>query len=193
MAAPLTLRAARPDELEPLLALQLRSLRALSAGAYAPEVIEAALAEMLTMDPRLIGDGTLLVAEAEGQLAGCIGWTLRPPIYARLVQQSLPAPPPGTATLRSLYVEPVTAQRGVGRALLQAAEARVRQAGLAQAEIIVALSAVPFCVAQGYHEVSRHALRFAGGIEFPIIRLRRRLDGGVLNPDSPAAPGPASA
>jgi len=84
------IRPARLDELEPLLAMQQRSMRLLGAPFYAREVVEAALAEMGTMDPRLIADGTYLVAELAGQIVGSAGWTMRPPNYARLLRQALP-------------------------------------------------------------------------------------------------------
>ena len=83
------IRPARLDELEPLLAMQQRSMRLLGAPFYAREVVEAALAEMGTMDPRLIADGTYLVAELAGQIVGSAGWTMRPPNYARLLRQAL--------------------------------------------------------------------------------------------------------
>jgi GNAT superfamily N-acetyltransferase len=169
------IRPARPDELEPLLALQQRSMRELGAEHYARDVLEAALARMGTMDPRLIGDGTYLVAELDGRLAGGAGWTLRAPTFAPLLAEALPPLHGRPAVVRSVYVEPALARRGIARHLMAAVEARLLASGAARAELLAMTCGVPFYRALGYDEVSDHALLLAGRMEFVVRRMARPL------------------
>jgi GNAT superfamily N-acetyltransferase len=169
------IRAARPEELEPLLAMQQRSFRTLGAAFYPPDIVEATLAQMGTMDPRLIGDGTYLVAEVEGQIAGSAGWTMRPPNYARLLSEPLCALPGRCGIVRSVYVAPELARRGLARQLMRAVEKRLAETGAEIAELLATLSGVPLYAALGYSTVSAHALTLAEGMELPVERMARPL------------------
>ena len=53
------------------------SARALSVGFYTPEEIELAVAHVFGVATQLIDDGTYFVAEADGQIVGCGGWSRR--------------------------------------------------------------------------------------------------------------------
>jgi hypothetical protein len=57
-------------------------MRALGAGYYTPAQVEAAVRYVCVPDPELIEDGTYLVAELDGRLVGCGGWSLRRKAYA---------------------------------------------------------------------------------------------------------------
>jgi hypothetical protein len=76
------IRAARPPDIDPLRALQAAAMRALGAGYYTPAQVEAAVRYVCVPDPELIEDGTYLVAELDGRLVGCGGWSLRRKAYA---------------------------------------------------------------------------------------------------------------
>lgn len=170
------IRAARIDDLEPLLSMHRRSMRALSVGCYAPEVVEAALIHMGTLDPKLITDGTYLVAEVDGRIAGSAGWTMQAPNYARLLREAL-APLPGRVGLvRSVYVEPEMVRRGVARELMVAVEARLAAAGADTAELMATLCGVPLYASMGYVALSDHALQLADGTEFVVRRMVRPLE-----------------
>lgn len=190
------IRPACPDELEPLLEMQQRSLRILGAPFYGRDVLEAALAEMGTMDPRLIGDGTYLVAELDGRLAGSAGWTMRKPNYARLMKEPLRALPCRCGTVRSVYVDPAFTRRGVARLLMAAVEQRLAADGADAAELMATLSGVPLYDALGYGAVSDHALILAGRMVFPVVRMVRPLVARrplMTHPAVAARPCPAAA
>lgn len=188
----LLIRPARLDELEPLLAMQQRSLRVLAAPHYGRDVLEAALAQMGTMDPRLIGDGTYLVAEWQGEIAGGAGWTMRAPNYARLLAEPLPSLPGRCGVVRSVYVDPGMARRGIARRLMEVVEARIVADGAGTAELMATLSGVPFYDSLGYRAVSDHALLLAGRMEFAVRRMVRPL--ALLDTLAPpAAAGTAAA
>jgi GNAT superfamily N-acetyltransferase len=190
------IRPARPDDLEELLAMQRRSLRELAGPHYDAELLEAALAEVGTMDPRMIGQHCYLVAERGGRIVGGAGWTMRLPSYARLLRDPLPAPDGRTGIIRSVYVDPTATRHGLARALLAAIEAKLVECGATRAELIATLPCVPIYGALGYAVVSDHAVVLAGRMEFAVRRMGRALDAGlspVIPPAAPAAPGPAAA
>jgi GNAT superfamily N-acetyltransferase len=181
-AAP-TIRPARLDELESLLALQQASLRRFGMDRYPTATLEAALAQMGTMDPRMISDGTYLAAERDGALLGCAGWTARPLPYARLLLGPMPPLPPDCGmpgTVRSLYVAPHATGLGVGAALLAAVEARLLDAGADTAEMLVAVSGEGFFARHGYVALSDHAFRLADGIDFAVRRMARLIRPPVM-------------
>lgn len=170
-----TIRAARPEELDQLLSMHRRSMRVLGSEAYQSRVVEATLRHLGTMDPTLITDGTYLVAEYDGQLVGSAGWTMQPPNYAKLIREPL-APLPGRiGTVRSVYVEPAMARRGVARRLMSAVESRLASGGAETAELMATLCGVPLYASLGYHPLSDHALLLADGSEFVVRRMARSL------------------
>jgi GNAT superfamily N-acetyltransferase len=190
------IRPARPDDLEELLAMQLRSLRELAGPHYDAELLEAALAEIGTMDPRMIGQCCYLVAECDGRIRGGAGWTMRMPSYARLVREPLPPLDGHTGLIRSVYVDPAATRQGLARALLATIEATLRDGGATRAELIATLPCVPIYAALGYEAISDHAVVLAGRMEFPVRRMGRALAPGVspvIPLAVPAAPGPAAA
>jgi GNAT superfamily N-acetyltransferase len=171
-----SIRNARPEELEGLLSMHKRSMRALSVGRYTPATVEAALTHMGTMDPKLIADGTYLVAEHGGELAGSAGWTMRQPNYAKLLQEALPPLPGRVGVVRSVYVEPRMARRGVARHLMAAVESRLALEGAETAELMATLCGVPLYESMGYVPLSDHALLLADGSEFVVRRMIRALE-----------------
>lgn len=186
----LKIRPARPEELETLLALQQRSLRELGTLSYPIEAVEGALAQMGTMDPRMIADGTYLVAELNGTIVGCAGWTQRALNFGRLLREHLPALPVAcgrAAQLRSLYVAPEVARCGIGRSLLAKVERQMSEHGIETAELLTALCGEMFFRAHGYVALSAHVVQLAGGMEFEVRRMVRALpERGFLIPDAAA-------
>jgi GNAT superfamily N-acetyltransferase len=186
------IRSATLDDLEAVLALQHESFRQFGEHDYPRAVLEASLAHMGTMDPRMIRDGTYLLAELDGALAGCAGWSTRKLPYARLLQGGMPALPPDCGrcgSLRSLYVAPKLWRRGVGRALLAAVESRLDAAGVETVELLSALPGEAFFAVHGYVTLSTHAFQLADGLDFTMRRMARLIRGEVT-PDPGAAAAP---
>ena len=169
------LRQACPADLEPLIALQQRSMRHLGAEFYRRDEIEAYLAQCGTMDPRLIWDGTYYVVEVEGRLAAGAGWTLRRANYQPLLREELPTIPGQVGTVRSVFVDAGFTRQGLARLLMAQVELAMYLAGVETAEAMGTLPGMPLSRRLGYGEMSRHILQFEGGIGFAVRRLVKPL------------------
>ena len=82
----------------------------------------------------------------------------------------------GAGLVRSIYVVPGHARRGVGRRLADTVLAAARDAGLERVELDSSLNAVPFYEALGFARLGNveHGLR--DGVLLPCVRMTRRLD-----------------
>ncbi|MGZ3449266.1 MAG: GNAT family N-acetyltransferase [Polyangiales bacterium] len=160
---------ARVEEQERLAALVARSFRALGAGHYSEPQIEAALSlEVIRVDRGLLEDGTYFAAELEGELVGCGGWSARVPT---IQERFLPVP---RGEVRAMFVAPEHAGRGVGRALLEAAEQAISAAGFVDAYLVATRSGLAFYERAGYSPLGEHAISL-GDLDLPLTFMRRRL------------------
>ncbi len=62
-------------------ALIARSARGLSTNDYRPSQVEAAIRAAFGVDTQLLADQTYFVAEEDGQLVGCGGWSFRATLF----------------------------------------------------------------------------------------------------------------
>ena len=171
------MRPARHDDIPALNALIIRSARELSTGYYTPAETEAAIRHVFGVDSALVEDGTYLVAEAEGRLAGCGGWSHRRTLYGgdqRKVGESERLDPAvDAARIRAFFVAPEWARRGVGRRILEACAAAAGDAGFGTLELMATLPGVPMYAACGFVEVERVVDRLPDGTDLPFVRMRR--------------------
>lgn len=123
-------RLATSSDLAALDALVEQSFRRLGAVHYAPAQIDLALGSAIRVDRGLVGDGTSFAAGMAGELVGCGGWSAK---IATAADALLPSP---RAEVRAMFVAPQHARRGVGRALLRAAEAAIARAGFTVAYLL---------------------------------------------------------
>lgn len=145
------IRAARADDRLALIELQRRA--SLAHEAYR----EALLAhpEAVDLPAEQITDGSVLVAEVDGVVAGFI-------VVLPLGE--------GQGELDGLFVEPPLWRRGIGKALLEAGEAQLRAQGVALLAVIGAPEAEAFYAASGFVTVGPEKTLFG-----PAIRMHKRL------------------
>jgi GNAT superfamily N-acetyltransferase len=86
----------------------------------------------------------------------------------------VPASDPSAAHGVSVYVRGLASRRGVGSALLSAAEARAREQGATVIEIVASLPGVPFYRANGFADVARCEVTF-GGRAVECLTMRKPL------------------
>jgi GNAT superfamily N-acetyltransferase len=181
MSGALVIRPASPADIGLLRELQAAAMRALGAGYYTPAQVEATVRYVCVPDPELIEDGTYLVAELDGRLVGCGGWSLRRKAYAGPAQSQTDAEPLDPLTeptrIRAMFTAPEVARRGVGRAILAAAEDAARAAGFRRARLGATLSGEDFYRRSGYAEVGRETALLPDGTAIEVILMEKDVAG----------------
>lgn len=137
----LMLRPYAAADLDATVAMQCRAVEVLGRTHYGPEDI--ALLVAASREPGYAGElaanDLWLAVDPAGTVLGSAGW-------GRARGED------GTerARIRKVFVEPGLAGRGLGRRLVEAAEARARAAGLSAFVVRANLNAVPFYERLGY-------------------------------------------
>jgi len=173
------LRLARMDDVPALEELVPLSVRTLQAAHYSPAQMEAALGPVFGVDRQLIADGTYFVAEDEGRIVGCGGWSMRKAVFggdrARSGADERIDPAHDPARVRAFFIHPEFARRGIGKAILTACESAIIAAGFSKAELVATLAGEPLYDALGYEVLERYEVPLAGGITLPVVKMHKRL------------------
>ena len=173
----LKLRLATLVDVPALHALIERSVWGLQMADYSPEQINAALGTLLGVDTQLIRDGTYLVAEVNGELAGCGGWSRRKTLFGSDGrsgrENALLDSASAAAKIRAFFLEPAWARRGVGSAILVACERAVAEARFRSFEMGATLTGVPLYLARGYRILDRIEAPLSNGLSLPIVLMSK--------------------
>lgn len=174
-----TLRKATLDDRPALSALIAASARGLSRGDYTDAQVEAALGAAFGVDSDLIRDGTYFVAESEGRIVGCGGWSRRRTLFGGDAQPGRLAelldPARDSARIRAFFVHPESARTGIGRAILERCEAEARASGFRSAELLATLPGERFYRALGYTGRDRVAHRLDELATIDFVPMRKTL------------------
>ncbi|WP_199243517.1 GNAT family N-acetyltransferase [Hymenobacter sedentarius] len=180
---PYSIRMATLGDVPALTALIEASVRRLSIGYYTPRQIESALQYVFGVDTQLISDGTYYVAEAEGQLVGCGGWSKRSTLFGgdqtKAAEDPLLDPAQHPGRIRAFFVLPQWARRGIGRAIIHFCEKAAYEAGFRQLELAATLPGEPLYRGLGYLADEHFALTFPNGERLPLIRMHKDLTAAV--------------
>src|SRR5205085_1279426 len=119
------------------------------------------------------------VVEAEGQIAGCGGWSKRRTLYGgdrmKSGEDNLLDPKTEASRIRAFFVHPNFARRGIGRLLLDACEKAASQAGFTALELGATLSGEPLYLACGFHVIERIEATLPDGVAVPITRMGKNI------------------
>lgn len=155
------------------------SARQLSREHYADAQIEAAIASVFGVDSDLIEDGTYFVAEHDGTLIGCGGWSRRKTLFGGDQFSNRDAgkldPTTEPAKIRAFFVHPQHARKGVARAILSTCEREARAKGFSALELMATLPGVKFYEANGYSPTGNFDLELADGVKLPLVPMRKQL------------------
>lgn len=175
--APFSLRKATIDDVPQLIRLHRVAIRELGGGAYTADQIDSFLLHVPTLDDTLITDCTYFVALAEGTVVGAGGWSFRIPSDMQTIDTNHASAAAETAaTIRAMYTHPDWARRGIGRAILEAAEAEASAAGYRRIELHALLPGVPLYRACGYTPIGRCQAQLGDGVMLPIVHMHKRVD-----------------
>jgi GNAT superfamily N-acetyltransferase len=173
------LREATLDDRSVLDRLIAYSARGLSPPDYTPAQVEAALGSAFGVDSELIRDGTYFVAEADGRIVGCGGWSRRATLFGGDAQagrrSELLDPAVDSARVRAFFVHPDWARRGIGRAILERCESEARAHGFRSAELLATLPGERFYRALGYRGAERIEHRLPDSITIEFVPMKKSL------------------
>jgi GNAT superfamily N-acetyltransferase len=175
----IALRLAAHADIARLSELIARSARGLSTEDYRPEQVDGALRGAFGIDTQLIDDGTYFVAEQDGELAGCGGWSFRSTLFggdARAERDaSLLDPATQAAKIRAFFVEPSKARLGVGTSLLERCENEARARGFTRAELMATLPGLKLYAARGYVGDKRVRYDLGAGQSIEFVPMSKDL------------------
>ncbi len=140
---------------------------------------------IMGIDTQLIDDGTYFVAEVDGQLAGCGGWSRRATLYggdhSAGRDAALLDPTRDPAKVRAMYTHPDFTRRGVGRLILARCEQAAAAEGFTTLELMSTMAGQPLYEAAGFLPVERLA-DAAGGAPVPLLRMRKTISAATAHP-----------
>ena len=176
---PLRIRLASTEDISAITKLQRRAIDELQRGFLSPEQIAASHAGM-GLDTQLIQDGTYFCVETrdDGRLAGCGGWSRRATLYGgnHSGGRDTRRLDPGreAARIRAMYTHPDHVRRGVGRFILDTAEAAARHEGFTCLTLAATAAGKPFYAACGY-AVSNRFQDTNAAVSVPLYTMDKRL------------------
>lgn len=175
--AALTHRIAGRDDLDALRALMDAAIGELQKPFLDADQI-ASSRTIMGLDTQLIDDGTYIIVESLGELAGCGGWSARATLYGGDQSPGRSAafldPATDAARVRAMYTHPRHTRKGVGRMILALCEQAAKAQGFASVELMATMAGEPLYRACGYQPCER-ILDDRGGAAVPLLRMRKRL------------------
>ena len=159
--------------------LIIASARGLSRADYSEPQIEAALATIFGVDTSLILDGTYFVADTDGELIGCGGWSRRKTLFGgdRYANRDAGELDPQTepAKIRAFFIHPEFARKGIARALLSRCETEARAYGFRSLELMATLPGLRLYRACGYVGDERFEYEVGDGVRIEFVAMRKDL------------------
>lgn len=175
----MNIRKATLEDRSKIQQLIAESARGLSREHYDDAQIEAAIQTMFGVDTDLIDDGTYFVAESEGELAGCGGWSRRRTLYGgdqyALRDRGYIDPTVDPARIRAFFVHPDHARKGIAQAILTRCEHEAAAHGFRAMELLSTLPGVRFYKAFGYTEQGYIDLDLTENIKLGFVPMRKEL------------------
>jgi N-acetylglutamate synthase-like GNAT family acetyltransferase len=166
------------SEIEVLIA---ESVRGLSRKDYDERQIELSIKTVFGVDTELIADETYYVAEVDGKIVGCGGWSKRKTLYgASVYSQSrdsdLLDPETDPAKIRAFFIHPNYARKGIGKTILEACELEAKSHGFKSAEMMATLPGVKLYAVCGYVGDQQINVPVGENVDIICVKMRKNLE-----------------
>lgn len=175
-----TLRLATLDDVETLEPLIAESVHGLQAHDYTLEQRNAAIGSVFGVDRQLIRDGTYFVAEADGTVVGCGGWSRRKTLFGSDQrggrEDAMLDPANEAARVRAFFVRPGYERRGIGSAIMRASEKAAAAEGFTRLELRATLTGIPLYRAHGFSETEMSEIPLPSGRRLPTVQMVKELE-----------------
>ncbi|MES2652918.1 MAG: GNAT family N-acetyltransferase [Bacteroidota bacterium] len=153
------------------------SVRGLSKGYYSFAQIESAIKYIFGIDTQLIIDGTYYVAEIEGKVVACGGWSKRNTLYGgdqhKEIVDNLLDPSKDSARIRAFFVHEDWARRGIGKKLISLCETAALSHGFTCMELGATLPGVPLYSALGYEPIEEIDEILKDGEVLKLVKMKK--------------------
>jgi N-acetylglutamate synthase-like GNAT family acetyltransferase len=173
----LIIREATIEDRDAIGQLIAESARHLSREHYSDTQIEAAIAGVFGLDSDLVDDRTYFVAESDGELVGCGGWSRRKTLFGGDQYSSRDTgylnPETEPAKIRAFFIHPQHARKGIARAILSRCESEAKAHGFRALELMATLPGIEFYKSCGFAEMGNYALDLAGGVKLELVPMRK--------------------
>ena len=180
LPAPPALRLATLDDEAAIDALMKASTRALFPAFYDAAQTESSAEHIASVDRMLIEDRTYYVAEVEGELVACGGWSLRDKLYTGSGATSgdvrLLDPATEPARVRAMFVRADWTRRGLGTAILAACEAAARAKGFRTLALMATLPGVPLYQHYGFRVGEHEDVTMPDGVAVSCAAMEKPIN-----------------
>ena len=167
------------EDREAITQLIAESARLLSREHYDDTQIETAIVTVFGVDTDLIEDGTYFVAESDGILVGCGGWSKRKTLFGGDQYSSRDAgyldPASEPAKIRAFFIHPGHARKGIARAILERCESEARAQGFRALELMATLPGIEFYKSCGFSSTGAFELELREGVKLELEPMRKEL------------------
>jgi GNAT superfamily N-acetyltransferase len=173
-------RVADPADVDQIGAVMQASVRGLFPRCYDERQTASAVSYIARLDPMLIADQTYFVHVAGDEIVACGGWSRRGRLYTGSGEHEgddRPLDPRREpAHVRAMFVRPDWTRRGLGRAILEAAQAAARAEGFSRLDLMATLPGVALYRAFGFREIERVPITMPDGIIIEGVVMDRPID-----------------
>jgi GNAT superfamily N-acetyltransferase len=173
------IRKATTNDVPEIERVMRESIVHISSQTYDATQVESCLQFVAHLDDSLVRDQTYFVAEIDGEIVACGGWSRRAKLYAGGMptgdEERLVDPQTEAARVRAMFVLPQFARRGLGRAILRLCEEEARRAGFRRVELMAMLSGEAMYLACGYEPLETIEGHLPDGTPFPLTRMVKPL------------------
>jgi GNAT superfamily N-acetyltransferase len=156
------------------------SVVALFPAFYTERQTASAAVHIAHVDDALVGDGTYFVAEREGEVVACGGWSRRGRLYtgsgSHTGDDRLLDPATQAAHVRAMFVRPDWTRRGLGRAILDAARVAAAAEGFQHLDLMATLPGVLLYESFGFRPVADHLLTMPDGVRLEAVEMERPIN-----------------
>jgi len=175
----ISIRLARMEDVSTLKQLIPESARGLSKGFYTEQQVKSAITYIFGVDTQLVKDETYYVAEAEGTIVRCGGWSKRKTMFGgdQMKAEADPLLDPQTEAgrIRAFFIHPQWARKGIGRRIIQACEDAAKTDGFTRMELVATMPGEPLYAAMGYEVTKRFDQTVADGTLIPLAHMKKSL------------------
>ena len=173
------IRLATLDDLPEIGRLIEMSVWELQADDYTPEQMAGALGTVFGVDRQLIHDESYFVADLDGRIVGCGGWSRRQTLFGgdavdgKNDDELLPGV--DAARIRAFFVYPRFARQGIGSQIMRACEDAACAYGFTGLTLVATLTGEKLYLRHGFEVVERYSTALQNGGELPVVAMRKRL------------------